>query len=113
MLDLFLLEKVAYEICYEAANRPDWLGIPLPVSPPSPRGCCMSRRRFCRMHDHARDFEALLHGTHGDPFAVLGPHGDRVRVLAPGARTVTLLDADGNRLPPPMRFTAGRFSRRS
>jgi maltose alpha-D-glucosyltransferase/alpha-amylase len=29
LLDLFLLEKVAYEVCYEAANRPDWLGIPL------------------------------------------------------------------------------------
>ncbi len=29
MLDLFLLEKSAYEICYEAANRPAWLGIPL------------------------------------------------------------------------------------
>jgi maltose alpha-D-glucosyltransferase/alpha-amylase len=29
MLDLFLLEKAAYEIRYEAANRPSWLGIPL------------------------------------------------------------------------------------
>ena len=29
LLDLFLLEKVAYELCYEAANRPDWLWIPL------------------------------------------------------------------------------------
>ncbi|HEY1856552.1 putative maltokinase, partial [Acidocella sp.] len=29
LLDLFLLEKVAYEVCYEAANRPDWIGIPL------------------------------------------------------------------------------------
>jgi maltose alpha-D-glucosyltransferase / alpha-amylase len=29
VLDLFLLEKSAYEICYEAANRPAWLGIPL------------------------------------------------------------------------------------
>jgi maltose alpha-D-glucosyltransferase/alpha-amylase len=29
MLDLFLIEKCAYEICYEAANRPTWLGIPL------------------------------------------------------------------------------------
>jgi maltose alpha-D-glucosyltransferase/alpha-amylase len=29
MLDLFLLEKAAYEIRYEAANRPTWL--PLPV----------------------------------------------------------------------------------
>jgi len=29
LLDLFVLEKSAYEICYEAANRPDWLAIPL------------------------------------------------------------------------------------
>jgi len=29
LLDLFLLEKSAYEICYEAANRPAWVGIPL------------------------------------------------------------------------------------
>jgi maltose alpha-D-glucosyltransferase/alpha-amylase len=29
LLDLFLLEKSADEICYEAAHRPDWLGIPL------------------------------------------------------------------------------------
>ena len=29
LLDLFLLEKAAYEIKYEAANRPAWLGIPV------------------------------------------------------------------------------------
>ncbi|WP_250487046.1 putative maltokinase [Caballeronia sp. GaOx3] len=29
LLDLFLLEKCAYEVCYEAANRPDWISIPL------------------------------------------------------------------------------------
>jgi maltose alpha-D-glucosyltransferase/alpha-amylase len=29
LLDLFLIEKAAYEICYEAANRPAWIGIPL------------------------------------------------------------------------------------
>jgi maltose alpha-D-glucosyltransferase/alpha-amylase len=29
LLDLFLLEKAAYEICYEAANRPGWIHIPL------------------------------------------------------------------------------------
>ena len=29
LLDLFLIEKAAYEIRYEAANRPAWLGIPL------------------------------------------------------------------------------------
>ena len=28
-LDAFVLEKALYEICYEAANRPDWLAIPL------------------------------------------------------------------------------------
>ena len=29
LLDLFLVEKAAYEICYEAANRPTWLGLPV------------------------------------------------------------------------------------
>ncbi len=29
VLDLFLLEKAAYEVRYEAANRPTWIGIPL------------------------------------------------------------------------------------
>jgi hypothetical protein len=29
LLDLFMIEKSAYEIRYEAANRPSWLPIPL------------------------------------------------------------------------------------
>jgi maltose alpha-D-glucosyltransferase/alpha-amylase len=29
LIDLFMLEKALYEICYEAANRPEWLRIPL------------------------------------------------------------------------------------
>lgn len=29
MLDLFLLEKAAYEIRYEATNRPTWIGLPI------------------------------------------------------------------------------------
>ncbi len=29
LLNLFLLEKAAYEVRYEAANRPAWIGIPL------------------------------------------------------------------------------------
>jgi maltose alpha-D-glucosyltransferase/alpha-amylase len=29
LLDLFLFQKVFYEIAYEAANRPTWLGIPV------------------------------------------------------------------------------------
>ena len=29
LLDFFLVEKAAYEICYEAANRPSWLAVPV------------------------------------------------------------------------------------
>jgi maltose alpha-D-glucosyltransferase/alpha-amylase len=29
LTDLFIVEKAAYEIAYEAANRPDWLRVPL------------------------------------------------------------------------------------
>jgi maltose alpha-D-glucosyltransferase/alpha-amylase len=29
LLDLFLVEKAAYELTYEAANRPSWVGVPL------------------------------------------------------------------------------------
>ena len=29
VLDFFMVEKALYEICYEAANRPDWIQIPL------------------------------------------------------------------------------------
>jgi maltose alpha-D-glucosyltransferase/alpha-amylase len=29
LLRLFLIEKAAYEVCYEAANRPGWLDVPL------------------------------------------------------------------------------------
>jgi maltose alpha-D-glucosyltransferase/alpha-amylase len=44
LLDLFLLEKAAYEIAYEAANRPTWLEVPL--------------------HGLARLIEHLLEGAH-------------------------------------------------
>ena len=29
LLNLFLLDKAAYEICYEAAHRPEWIDVPL------------------------------------------------------------------------------------
>ncbi len=29
LLDLFMIEKAAYEITYEAANRPTWIGVPI------------------------------------------------------------------------------------
>ena len=48
----------------------------------------------------ATDIDAILTSRHRDPFAVLGPHVDvdglcRIRVFQPGARTLELLDADG------------------
>ena len=29
LIELFVLEKLLYELAYELANRPDWIGIPL------------------------------------------------------------------------------------
>ncbi|MBV8635170.1 MAG: putative maltokinase [Burkholderiaceae bacterium] len=29
LLDLFCLQKAAYEVCYEAAERPAWIGVPM------------------------------------------------------------------------------------
>ncbi len=49
---------------------------------------------------HPDQIEAIRHGHHGDPFAVLGVHADDdgwlwVRAFLPGAAQVDLLDADG------------------
>ena len=45
------------------------------------------------------ELTALMHATHGNPFAVLGPHpaGARtvLRALLPGALAVSVLDAAG------------------
>ena len=44
--------------------------------------------------------ESIANGTHGDPFAILGPHetphGFVVRAVLPGAASVKLLDRNGN-----------------
>jgi maltose alpha-D-glucosyltransferase/alpha-amylase len=29
LLNLFLVEKAAYEVCYEGANRPEWIAVPM------------------------------------------------------------------------------------
>ncbi|CAM3980516.1 1,4-alpha-glucan branching protein GlgB [Bordetella tumbae] len=42
------------------------------------------------------DRRALLDGSHGDPFSVLGPHGDILRVLMPGAVSVHAELTDGD-----------------
>ncbi len=38
-VDLFVLEKTAYEIAYEAANRPAWLSVPCAAWPPLSSNC--------------------------------------------------------------------------
>jgi 1,4-alpha-glucan branching enzyme len=40
--------------------------------------------------------EALMHGRHGDPFAVLGRHGDEVRCLMPGADGIDAISPSGD-----------------
>jgi 1,4-alpha-glucan branching enzyme len=49
------------------------------------------------------EIEQLTRGEHGQPHAILGPHpeGDGVtfRVFKPLARTVTVVTADGTRVP--------------
>ena len=78
LLDFFLLEKAAYEIGYEAANRPTWLAIPLAGLAPA-RGAHSRADQEHVMNDAhdavrcrrsiAAIAEALAHGAHGDPFA--------------------------------------------
>jgi 1,4-alpha-glucan branching enzyme len=45
------------------------------------------------------EYDALVNGTHGDPFALLGPHetpeGFIIRALLPGAQTVAVLSRHG------------------
>ena len=41
LIELFLIEKAAYEIGYEAGNRPAWIGIPL-------RGLMMLAKRLLK-----------------------------------------------------------------
>ena len=46
----------------------------------------------------ANAVEAVAHGRHGDPFAILGPHDGFVRAMLPGADAVELIDAAGTSL---------------
>jgi 1,4-alpha-glucan branching enzyme len=59
-------------------------------------------------------WDAIAAGQHNDPFSVLGPHHDGtsrvVRCFQPQARSVTLVDRDGNVLAPMERVNpAGMF----
>ena len=78
LLRLFLIEKAAYEIGYEAANRPAWIDVPLHglaqlVAQVTGMNDVTEVTRRCRRAWRRRSPSARL----GDPFGVLGPHDDR------------------------------------
>ncbi len=57
--------------------------------------------------------ETLVHGRHGDPFAVLGRQGPELRCLAPGADAVEAISAGGEVLARLRRHACGRVSSRA
>ena len=61
----------------------------------------MTRTRLAQKDELAGAIDALAHGNHGDPFAVLGPHADGggilLRTFQPQAERAWVLEADGGR----------------
>ena len=72
-LDLFLIEKAAYEIAYEAANRPAWIDVPLHglariVAELRQERCMMDQVIFDALPLPPDMIDALAHARLGDPF---------------------------------------------
>jgi len=61
----------------------------------------MTRSRLAQKDELAGAIDALAHGNHGDPFAVLGPHADGggivLRTFQPQAERAWVLEANGGR----------------
>ncbi len=102
LLDVFELDKAAYELVYEVRNRPDWAAIPRSAMRRllAEGGQTMPDRPTPLDRDAA---DALLRGEHADPHALLGGHlddqGVTVRALRPLASSVTVIADDGSRHP--------------
>ncbi len=104
LLRLFLIEKAAYEIAYEAANRPTWIDVPLHGLAPN-----WSRRRHHERHGrHCRPAAGRGGGARQRRHAAIRSPcwvrstpllGRIVRAFLPGALEVEVLArADGRSL---------------
>ncbi len=102
LLDVFELDKAAYELVYEVRNRPDWAAIPRSAMRRllAEGGPIMSERPAPLDRDAA---SALLRGEHADPHALLGAHldgqGVTIRVLRPLAASVQVIVGGDSRHP--------------
>ena len=97
LLDLFLLRKAAYEVGYEAANRPAWLSVPVQGILEIARRVVGQSGRGCTMTDAASTFASrtfirdLPFGAQFDP-----RRGTAFRLWAPGEDRVSLAIEDGD-----------------
>ena len=101
LLDLFLLEKAAYEVAYEAANRPDWIAVPI-------AGLARAAARLHRTGERMMAYDDAL----GPLMAAAARRAARrslrlartasragrvVRTFQPGAESVALVARDDGR----------------
>ena len=117
LLDLFLIEKAAYEIRYEAVEPARlaadsrcaaWQG--------SPTGCGPGSVWMPEDLPDPGAVDAIVGARHGDPFALLGPHaapgGVAIRAFLPRADTVEVVNREtGAAARQPRAHPSGRILR--
>jgi 1,4-alpha-glucan branching enzyme len=112
VLEGFELEKAIYELAYEHAYRPDWVGIPraavsrlvgeapgLKVEPQSnavPGETMTNVGSSNSLPPSAEDLELLVAGRHGDPHRILGRHSGVVTAYRPDSLAMRLIVPGAN-----------------
>ena len=101
-LDLFLMEKAAYEIRYETANRPAWLRIPLQGLHRIAERVLRPRRgtgrmneiatEYCRSRDDRSDRPWSARRSVRDPRPAPGSGGLVIRTFQPDAVSVAVVE---------------------